>query len=81
MAFALTVTRPDGTGFIDNDGSGEPPASKFAAALAVLRVFAEEGVTITVREAAHVARELLDGETGVPRRQHESGYTFKITEF
>jgi hypothetical protein len=81
MAFALIVTRPDGTEFIDNDGSGEPPESKFTAALAVLRIFTEEGVTITVREAARVGRELLDGETGVPRRHHESGYVFKITEF
>lgn len=81
MAFALIVTRPDGTEFIDNDGSGTPPASKFAAALAAMRVFAEEGVSITIREAKQVGRELRDGETGVPRRHHESGYSFKITEF
>lgn len=81
MAFALIVTRPDGAEFIDNDGSGTPPASKFIAALAIPRVFTEEGVSITIGEAKRVGRELLDGETGVPRRHHESGYVFKITEF
>lgn len=81
MSFCLIVQRPDGTEFIDNDGSGAPPESKFTAALAVLRVFTEEGVTITFREAKTVDRGLLDIPTGTPMTHEASGYTFTIKEF
>jgi hypothetical protein len=83
MPYALFVTTPEGVEYIHNPAPvgypSLPPETKFAAALGVIQVFANEGVKISIREAKQAGRELLGLDTGTPY-QHPCGLTFMIKE-
>jgi hypothetical protein len=81
MPFVLTVIRPDGSDYqYETEDGGFAAESKHAAALAILQVFVNHEVSISVGEARQVVREVLDAPTGTTMSHPASRYSFRIEE-